>query len=71
LLPETVAVALFGGNPVDKMVLTSKIGKFTVEHKGSILIVNGEKRRTFSLSNAKILEPISASFRGGYSFGSG
>ncbi|MFZ8825344.1 MAG: SpoIID/LytB domain-containing protein [Candidatus Caldipriscus sp.] len=64
MLPETVAVALFGGNPVDKIVLTSKIGKFTVEHKGSTLIVNGERKRKFSLSNAKILEPISASFRG-------
>ncbi len=64
MLPETVAVLLFGGNLVDEVVLISKLGTFKVEHKGSSLIVNGQRKRSFSISNARMLKPISASFKG-------
>lgn len=64
MLPETVSVILFGGNPVKEVVLSSKLGKFNVQHKGSNLLVNGEVRRSFSISNATVLKPISATFKG-------
>jgi len=64
LLPDTVIVGINAGVPVKKVVAQVGGKSYRIVVKNKWILVNGVKKRSFRLRNARLLEPVRGDYPG-------